>query len=335
MKTVFLVPSGARTHAAFRVDAHVAAGRASGRDVSALTVPASPLARYAFFSRLGRADVMVVHRELLSEYELRTLRRLAPKIVYDVADAAWTLPQRGMDGMLARRRAGRAARCFARICAGADLCLVENMAQAKAVASFQERVRILPTPLDTDVYVPGAAQNGGNPGGGAVRVGWMVNGGDRQCLVDIVGGLAERGGSIQFFIVSDEPYDGPGKDFVFWSRPEPGREVAALQDMDIGLAPYPDDEYSRAGSGLDTLRYMACGAVVVASDRGGAGEVVDHGIDGFLARDAEDWTRHVIRLAEDADLRRDMAEAARHKVVGKFSQATVSAQLWDALENLR
>ncbi|WP_285905452.1 glycosyltransferase family 4 protein [Pseudodesulfovibrio pelocollis] len=335
MKTVFLVPSGARTYAAFRVDAHVAAGRASGRDVSALTVPASPLARYAFFSRLGKADVMVIHGELLSEYELRTLRRLAPKIVYDVADAAWTLPQRRMEGMLGRRRALRAARCFERMCTGTDLCLVENMVQAKAVAPFQERVRILPTPLDTGIYVPGTAANGGNPGCGPVRVGWMVTGGDRQCLADIVGGLTGQGGAIQFFIVSDEPYDGPGKDFVFWSRPEPGREVAALQDMDIGLAPYPDDEYSRAGSGLDTLRYMACGAVVVASDKGGAAEVVDHGIDGFLARDAADWTRHVIRLAEDADLRRGMAEAARHKVVGKFGLDTVSAQLWDALESLR
>jgi len=335
MKTVFLVPQGAQVHAAFRVDAHVAAGRASGRDVSALTVPASPLARFVFFRRLGRADVMVVHRELLSESELRILRRLAPRIVYDMADAAWTLPQSRLDGMRARRSAGRAAGRFARVCAEADLCLVENMAQAKAVARFQERVRILPTPLDTDIYAPGAATNGAGSGCGPVRVGWMVTGGDRRCLADIVGGLAGRGGCVQFFIVSDEPYDGPGKDFVFWSRPEPGREVAALQDMDIGLAPYPDDEYSQAGSGLDALRYMACGAVVVASDRGGAVELVDHGIDGFLVRDAQDWSRHVLRLAEDAALRRDMALAARDKVVGKYGLDTVSAQLWEALESLR
>ncbi|MUM76891.1 glycosyltransferase [Pseudodesulfovibrio sp. F-1] len=335
MKTVFLVPQGERGHAAFRVDAHVAAGRALGRDVSALTVPAAPLARFVFFRRLGRADVIVIHRELPSESELRILRRLASRIVYDVADAAWTLPQSRLDGMMARRSVGRSARSFARVCAEADLCLVENMAQAKAAARFQERVSILPTPLDTDVYTPGSALDGDVPGCGPVRVGWMVSGGDRQCLAEIVGGLSGRGGCIQFFIVSDEPYEGPGKDFVFWSRPEPGREVAALQDMEIGLAPYPDDEYSQAGSGLDALRYMACGAVVVASDRGGAVDLVDHGIDGFLVRDTEDWARHVLRLAEDAALRRDMARAARDKVVGKYGLETVSAQLWDALESLR
>jgi hypothetical protein len=328
MKTLFLAPCRTqRSHAACRVEAHVAAARAAGRDVGLLEVPRSRLARYAFFSRLPRADVIVVHRELLSGFELRTLRRLTPRLVYDFADAVWTLPERELCCGRARRRAAQAGRRFERMCAGADLCLVETMTQAKAAAPFQDQVRIVPTPLDTSLYAP--AQGAG--GSGAIRVGWMVTGGDRQRLGEIVGSLADRAGPIQFSIVSESPYDGPGKDFVFWSMPEPGREAARLQTMDIGLAPYPDDAYSRAGSGLDVLRYMACGVAVVASDCGGAGELVDHGIDGFLARDAGDWTRHVIRLADDAELRRSMAEAARRKVVSRYGLSTVSDRLWEAL----
>lgn len=305
-----------------------------------LEVPVSGFARYRFFSRLPVADVIVVHRELLSAGEVRTLRRLAPKLVYDFADAVWTLPAREQAGGGTRRRMARLARRFERICAEADLCLVENMAQAKAAAPFQEQVRIVPTPLDTARYAPcpdddgaGSVQNG--PVRVApVRVGWMVTGGDRCCLGEIVGGLADRGGPIQFSIVSDSPYDGPGRDYVFWSLPESATEIARLQSMDIGLAPYPDDAHSQAVSGLDVLRYMACGAVVVASDRGGAGEIVDHGIDGFLARDIGEWTRHVLHLADDDGLRRRMAEAARLKVVNQYGMAPVTDRFWGALDGL-
>lgn len=333
MKTVFLVPYGTRrSHAANRVAPHVAAGRAAGFDVCMLEVPVSGFARYRFFSRLPVADVIVVHRELLSAGELRTLRRLAPKLVYDFADAVWTLPVREQVGGGARRHMARLVRRFERICTEADLCLVENMAQAKAAAPFQEQVRIVPTPLDTALYAPRSDAYGGDSiHDGPIRVGWMVTGGDRRCLGEIVGGLADKGGPIQFSIVSDSPYDGPGRDFVFWSLPESASEVARLQSMDIGLAPYPDDVHSQAVSGLDVLRYMACGAVVVASDRGGAGEIVDHGIDGFLARDIEEWTRHVLHLADDDGLRRRMAEAARLKVVNNYGLAPVSERFWDAL----
>jgi spore coat protein SA len=70
---------------------------------------------------------------------------------------------------------------------------------------------------------------------------------------------------------------------------------------------------------------------VVASDRGGVSEIIDHGIDGFLCREAEDWSRYVLRLAEDEDLRRRMAEAARRKVVAKFALAETSDLLWSAI----
>jgi hypothetical protein len=328
MKMVFLAPSGAlRSLAAFRVGALCAAGRARGLDVSLLEVPRSPFARYAFFSRLPRADVYLVHRELLSGYELRALRRLCSRLVYDFMDASWTLPDSGKSSATGRRRAARAAHRFAQMCASADLCLVESMVQAQAAIPHQPQVRLLPTPVDTEVYRPAAQQGAG----GAVRVGWLVTGGDRQCLADIVGGLADHAGPIQFSIVSDSPYDGPCRDFVFWAQSEPSREVERLRAMDIGLAPYPDDEYFRATSGLDILRYMACGVAVVASDRGGASEIIDHGIDGFFARDVEDWTRHVLNLAGNVDLRRRMSEAGRRKIVAKFGLAEISDQLWELL----
>jgi glycosyltransferase involved in cell wall biosynthesis len=292
-----------------------------------LEVPTAPFARYAFFSRLPRADVYVVHRELLSGYEIRTLRRLCGRIVYDYADAVWTMPDRELSSVLARRRAARRASRFEMICSEADQCIAENMTQAQMAAPYQDQVRIVPTALDPDIYTPGESRGHS----GAVRVGWLATEGDLEGLAAIVDRLADHAGPMQFSIVSDVPYDGPGRDFVFWSSPDHAREVSRLQAMDIGLAVYPDDGYSRAGSGLDVLRYMACGVAVVASDRGGVREIVDHGIDGFLCREAEDWPRYVLRLAGDEDLRRRMAEAARRKVVAKFGLAETSDQLWSAI----
>lgn len=327
MKIMFLVPMGTpRSHVRYRVVPFVEYGRENGIEVSYKEVPQGFLARYSFFSRLPHVDMFVVHREMFSSYELASLRRLCKKLVYDFSDGVWTQPER-------ERRLGSStqeakwARRFERVCREADMCIADNRSLADRVSQYQDNIRIIPTPVDTRQYAPG---DGGRVGGSTV-VGWLGTPGDEVYLDAPLEKLQSHGGDIQFSVVSNAPYDGPGSDFTFWSSWSEAGEAQKLQAMDIGLMPLADDEYLRVGAGVDVLKYMASGVAVVASDIGANSEIIDHGIDGFLVRDGDDWARHVLLLAEDADLRRNVVETARRKTVEKYDMRHIADQFWGAL----
>lgn len=326
MKIMFLVPPGLkRSHARFRVAPLVAAGQKLGLDIFARQVPARKRDRYSFFSRLPGVDVLVLYREFFSSYELGNLRRLCRTMVYDCSDASWTLPEheRKLGSQLALSKLSRR---FMRVCKAADFCVVDNRALAEVVSQYAQDVRVIPTPVDVGRYVPGD----GGKSGGVPLVGWMGTPGDEVYLQDAMHHLESFAGQIQFSVVSREPYSGPGQEFVFWNMWSGENEPRLLQAMDIGVLPMPETGFTRSCSGVDLLKFMACGVAVVASDVGAHREIIDHGIDGFLIREGQPWGDLVMRLVEDRTLRRTMAENGRRKVEEKFSLETIAPQFWRA-----
>jgi glycosyltransferase involved in cell wall biosynthesis len=75
------------------------------------------------------------------------------------------------------------------------------------------------------------------------------------------------------------------------------------------------------GLGTSLLDAMACGKPVVATMAGGIPEVVEDGLTGLLipTRDPEAMAAAIIRLLNDAALRRQMGEAARLSARERFS----------------
>ncbi|QCO13644.1 hypothetical protein D3868_31995 (plasmid) [Azospirillum brasilense] len=60
---------------------------------------------------------------------------------------------------------------------------------------------------------------------------------------------------------------------------------------------------------------------VVASPVGVNRDIVEHGVNGFLAETPEEWTGALCRLAADPDLRRRLGAAGRAKVERHYSLA--------------
>lgn len=327
-KILFLTASGeTQPSVRFRVLPYVKLGREKGLEVSWKRIPKSIFQRYTFFSRLPKADIYIVQSKLFSAKEVSSLKRRCGMLVYDFDDAVWTMPPFDLEIPKKRRKAAKAASRFANQCAKADLCIAGNRFLAEKAFSYQENVAIIPTGLDTDTYVPGRS---GNESGCAL-VGWMGTSGYLDWVQEPISLLQKHVGTIQLSVISNAQYKGTGKENVMWAAWSSDKEVSQLQAMDIGLMPLEDSEYSCGKCGFKILQYMACGAVPIASDVGFNAEIIEHGIDGFLVRQPEDWEKHVIRLAEDDDLRQRMAEAARNKVVSEFDLKAVATALWKAL----
>ena len=197
--------------------------------------------------------------------------------------------------------------------------------------SYTDRVEVLPTPIDTDVYTPDSSLVDGTPVilDEEVTVGWMGTSCNLFFLPNVFKMLSPLAGDTQFLVVSDEPYPFPQgfshAAFLHWN---PDLEVLHLREMDIGLMPLTNDEYTRGKCGFKLLQYMACGVVPVASDVGFNREIITHGEDGFLVKHPSEWIRYVSLLVQDAYLRRKMAINARNKVVEQFSLAQAAEKLW-------
>ena len=100
-------------------------------------------------------------------------------------------------------------------------------------------------------------------------------------------------------------------------------EVRLIQGMDIGVMPMPDTPWTRGKCGYKLIQYMACGLPVVAAPVGVNTEIVEHGVNGFLAETEEEWRAAIGRLLEDDALRKRMGAAGRKAV-----ETGYSLQVW-------
>jgi len=95
-------------------------------------------------------------------------------------------------------------------------------------------------------------------------------------------------------------------------------QVRDIQSFDVGIMPLPDGPLERGKCGYKLIQYMACGKPVVASPVGINKEIVEHGVNGFLAGSTEEWLEVLTVLCDNPDLRRKMGTAGRKKVEEKY-----------------
>ncbi|GAB5521371.1 MAG: glycosyltransferase family 1 protein [Rhodothermales bacterium] len=90
-----------------------------------------------------------------------------------------------------------------------------------------------------------------------------------------------------------------------------GTDIAtAYASSDVFFFPSDTETFGNV-----TLEAMASGTPPVCADATGAADLVDHGVDGFLAppEDVDTFYQHVRRLVTDADLRRQFGETAHER----------------------
>lgn len=118
-----------------------------------------------------------------------------------------------------------------------------------------------------------------------------------------------------------------------WADPE--NMPALLRDADVGLLPAAgDDLWLRCKSPTKLFEYMASGLAVTASQVGEATRVLNHLESGWLARDERDFSQALIRLSNDAALRRRMGGQARRDAVDRYSLPILGENLYLFIKQL-
>ncbi len=163
-----------------------------------------------------------------------------------------------------------------------------------------------------------------SPSGASVRR-WREN----QWAMAAKSGLAERWRFLRFLADGRIACEAWGADSVY----------QAMQRADIGIIPIevdpvrdPTGEWKVKSENRLTLK-MAMGLPVVATPIPSYEPVVEQGINGFLARNTDEWLRHLSALRDPA-LRMSVGQQARQTALTRYSMDRQAEKLIAVLQGV-
>ncbi|QTA85991.1 glycosyltransferase family 4 protein [Desulfonema magnum] len=111
-------------------------------------------------------------------------------------------------------------------------------------------------------------------------------------------------------------------------------EVRDIQEFDVGIMPLPDTPWTRGKCGYKLIQYMACSLPVIASPVGINREIVEHGINGFLASDTTSWVEALKILKKNHKLRKQMGKAGCVKVEKAYCIQVTAPRLLSLIRSI-
>jgi|TARA_R100000935_G_scaffold57753_1_gene92484 glycosyltransferase involved in cell wall biosynthesis len=204
------------------------------------------------------------------------------------------------------------------VMAASDLVVAGNPYLADhARRASESRVEIVPTVIDLDTYEIRAEAVTKDK----LRVGWIGTPQTWQALAHpvhkVLDPVLEKKNALFVAVGAGMQSETAGTLKILpWAEET---EVALIQSMDIGVMPLPNTPWARGKCGYKLIQYMACGLPVVASPVGVNRDIVEDGVNGFLAENNDEWHTAIKKLLDDPDLRRRMGAAGRKKVEEQYS----------------
>lgn len=306
MKLLILTNKPERASCRQRIGVYLDILRDRGINCKIVTFPSGILARLKLLKHGREFDAVFLQKKRLRFCDAIWMKRYCPKIIYDLDDAVMY-----SDNNPDREHRPRKKR-FQRTVKLADMVIAGNSYLAEHARKFNPNVEVLPTGLDINAYkVQTNPENDGK-----IRLVWIGSKNTLKYLFEIKPALEEVGATFQnvvLRIICDHFFDleNMSVEKKLWSVQD---QASDLISSDIGLAPLPDDRFTRGKCGFKVLQYAAASLPVVASPVGVNAEYVRDGITGFHASNTSQWVKGISKLIKDSELRKRMSRVNRAQV---------------------
>ena len=270
-------------------------------------------------------DILWIEKEALPwiPYQLESfLLSFAPPYIIDFDDAWFHIYDKHPRGWI-RLLLGRK---LDRLMEKAALVTVGNpYLAARALSAGAQRVETLPTVVDLERY---GTTTSPRTSEGSATIGWIGSPVTAHYLDLIAASLQEICASTQarLVLVGAGNHTIPNVSAIHrpWSE---DTEVDDIMGFDLGIMPLTNSVWELGKCGFKLIQYMACGKPVIASPIGINRDIVEHGVNGFLAETQEEWTNALKMLSADSELRFNMGRAGRAKIERLYSRQEVAPKI--------
>ena len=289
------------------------------------------LCRIGALVKVRDYGLVVIEYELLPYFPAlleRWLKWMGVSYVVDYDDALFHQYDRHRNPLIRWLLGGKIAVVmrYAEVVVAGNSYLADYARKAGA-----KRVEVIPTVIDLERYPIADLKKEG----GAVTIGWIGSPTTAKYLQIIAPALAEicKNRKAKLRLIGSGAIKLPGVDVEVlpWSEVS---EVELMHTFDIGIMPLPDESWARGKCGFKLIQYMACGLPVIASPVGVNSEIVEHGINGFLASTQDEWIDALKRLIVDAALRGRMGRYGRSRVGQQYCLQVIAPKLIGLLSDV-
>lgn len=289
------------------------------------------LDRLISLSTRRQYDIVFLYREMFPVgpplLEWAFSRPGGPAIVYDFDDAIF-LPNTSETNRIVSFL--KYPQKVATIIKRSDQVIAGNTYLADYARAHNDAVTVIPTCVDTTKLVPTQT-----PVDRAARpiIGWIGSPTTAPYLLglaDVLRRVAGAHPSVLRVSGAGRDVEMPGVDVsnLPWSLEQ---EVSLFNGCDIGVYPMPDDEWTKGKCGFKAIQFMSCGVPVVASAVGVNREIIEDGVNGYLASTEDEWVEKIGRLATDPGLRRRVGLAGRATVEERYSLRVNAPKMTETL----
>lgn len=283
-----------------------------------------------FFYALS-CDLVFIHLEVFpfgppaAEW---LLTKLGKKIVYDLDDAIYLGSSSQTSRFIKRLKCSWKVPVIIRLSRHVITC---NEYLSDYSSKFNPNVTVIHTSVDTEKFKPVFKDSPD-----ILTVGWIGSHSTAkylEALKSVFQRLSKKNKfRIKIIGTSRSVFEIPGIEIIYkdWKLDE---EISEFQSLDIGVYPLPDDEWTAGKTGFKTIQYMSVGIPCVVSDASPNRVMIEEGVNGFLAKDDDEWVEKLSRLLNDRALRERVGAAGRQTVLERYSLKINAPKILDIIRS--
>ncbi|MBP7496402.1 MAG: glycosyltransferase family 4 protein [Bacteroidales bacterium] len=268
--------------------------------------------------RANEFDIIFIYRDAImigSTYFEKQFSKSKARVIFDFDDAIW-YPEtsQGNSNLSFLKKPSKTGR----IIELSDLVFAGNSYLADYALQYNKNVRIVPTTIDINYYIKKERKKSDNK----ICIGWTGTSTTLkhyELIIPVLKRIKDKyGDKIYFKLISDQPLLTKELEIenTKWDKET---EIEDLSYIDIGIMPLPDDKWSKGKCGFKGLQYMALEIPALMSAVGVNNEIIQDGINGFLAKNDEEWYNKLCLLLNSPELRKNIGLKGRQTIVEKYS----------------
>lgn len=262
-------------------------------------------------------DYVFVHREAAPlgppVFEWFVSRFWKKKMIFDFDDAIWIPNTSAENKMVSVVKAFWKTKYN---CKWSYKVSGGNQYLCSYAAQYNSNTVLVPTCVDTELFHNKVKEHKD----GKVTIGWTGSHSTLFYLDAILPILQDLQKELDFnfVLIANRDPQLPLKNYRFipWNEQT---EVADLLQMDIGVMPLTPDKWSEGKCGFKLIQYLSIGIPAIASPVGVNSQIIDEGINGYLASEPLQWKEGLKKLITDVALRKSMGAQGREKIVAHYS----------------